>query len=414
MMFPAGAGDRLEESFVVLNQPSPLNPGFPQGPGGIGGGQGGAASTFWGTHSHSSQQRFSLDARMATLARILELASEETQFDQPLCLDCTAEVRRELLAQVEELEAEITAYAALEAKLQLEAEEGNAAPMDERTFARELRNAEDELSEEEFKLKKVQAELVAAEERYAAASAASSRLSEIEGKYWHAFNAVMLFLYGAADYRDSLQQRVDAAERGISTLRRTNVLSSVFRIWMDGPFGTISGLRLGSISETPVEWWEINAAWGQAVLLLDTLARAVGVKFTKARLEPRGSYSRVHDARGAAELFGPASKIVCISFDRAQVGFLSCLKEFSEALASRGAMDEGRPFALKFPIDGERVGGYSIRYGLSRDKAWTKSLKYTLVNLKYCLKAALMVLDSRRVAGGAVAAPLPREGPGGS
>jgi beclin 1 len=41
----------------------------------------------------------------------------------------------------------------------------------------------------------------------------------------------------------------------------------------DGPFGTISSFRLGRTSEVQVEWDEINAAWGQAVLLLHTMAR---------------------------------------------------------------------------------------------------------------------------------------------
>eukprot|EP00967_Tisochrysis_lutea_P042920 scaffold51711_cov22-Tisochrysis_lutea.AAC.1 len=41
----------------------------------------------------------------------------------------------------------------------------------------------------------------------------------------------------------------------------------------DGPFGTISGFRLGRTPEAPVEWDEINAAWGQAVLLLHTMAQ---------------------------------------------------------------------------------------------------------------------------------------------
>ncbi len=41
----------------------------------------------------------------------------------------------------------------------------------------------------------------------------------------------------------------------------------------DGPFATISGFRLGRTPEVPVEWDEINAAWGQAVLLLYTMAQ---------------------------------------------------------------------------------------------------------------------------------------------
>lgn len=41
----------------------------------------------------------------------------------------------------------------------------------------------------------------------------------------------------------------------------------------DGAFATISGFRLGRTPEVPVEWDEINAAWGQAVLLLHTMAQ---------------------------------------------------------------------------------------------------------------------------------------------
>jgi beclin len=304
---------------------------------------------------------------------------------------------------------------------------GQAAPLDERQFARQVKRAQEEVAEEGSKLKKAEEELERAEKRQAAADATAAKLSKIEVKYWHSFNAVMLFLHAAADYKDSLQQRVDAAEQAIATLRRTNVLASVFHISFDGPYGTISGARLGSTPDNPVEWWEINAAWGQAVLLLDTLARAVGggFKFQKGKLEPRGSYPRVHDARGPAELFGPASKIVCLSYDRAQVAFLACLKEFEVALAQRGATNfkTGGPFSLSFPIDGDRVAGYSIRYGLSRDKAWTKALKYMLLDLKFCTRATLEVLNLRRHGGGSgdgasgsggvgPLAALPREGPG--
>lgn len=371
------------------------------------------------------QRRFSFDAQISTLARVFDVASEETDFDQPLCIDCVADVKKELLLQIKDLEEDVSAFDALEAKLLAQAETGGqAAPLEERQFARQLKRAQEEVAEEEGKLRKAKEELEKAEKRQAAADAVAAQLSQIELKYWHSFNAVMLFLHAAADYKDSLQQRVDSAEQALTSLRRTNVLASVFHISFDGPYGTISGARLGSTPDNPVEWWEINAAYGQAVLLLDTLSRAVGegFKFTRGKLEPRGSFSRVHDSRGPAELFGPASKIVCLSFDRAQVAFLACLKEFEVALAQRGATNfkTGGPFSLSFPIDGDRVAGYSIRYGLSRDKAWTKALKYMLLDLKFCTRATLEVLNLRRhgiggasgSGGGGAMAALPREGPG--
>lgn len=68
--------------------------------------------------------------------------------------------------------------------------------------------------------------------------------------------------------------QIDRTSAHLDRLRRTNVINDAFHIWHDGPFATISGFRLGRTSAVPVEWDEINAAWGQAVLLLHTLAQA--------------------------------------------------------------------------------------------------------------------------------------------
>ena len=61
-------------------------------------------------------------------------------------------------------------------------------------------------------------------------------------------------------------------------------------------FGTINGLRLGRVPGIPVsitlpflteiyrkqvEWAEVNAAWGQTLLLLYTIVRTLDYKFEK-------------------------------------------------------------------------------------------------------------------------------------
>ena len=68
-----------------------------------------------------------------------------------------------------------------------------------------------------------------------------------------------------------LQMEHSAAH--LKRLQQTNVYHDVFRIWHEGAFGTIGGFRLGRTAEAPVEWDEINAAWGQTVLLLNTMAK---------------------------------------------------------------------------------------------------------------------------------------------
>jgi len=85
----------------------------------------------------------------------------------------------------------------------------------------------------------------------------------------------------------------------LEKLERTNVYNDAFCIGHDGVFGTINGLRLGRVPGVPVcisqlplkddkadpllqvEWAEINAAWGQTLLLLYTIARKLDFTFEK-------------------------------------------------------------------------------------------------------------------------------------
>jgi beclin len=77
------------------------------------------------------------------------------------------------------------------------------------------------------------------------------------------------------------------------------VYNDAFCIGHDGVFGTINNLRLGRVPGVPVrpilyvillqrltspdqvEWAEINAAWGQTLLLLYTIARKLDFVFEK-------------------------------------------------------------------------------------------------------------------------------------
>ena len=78
------------------------------------------------------------------------------------------------------------------------------------------------------------------------------------------------------------------------------------------------------------------------------------MQFSQWRLLPMGSYPRVADARGTYDLFGPVSKFLCASYDRAQAGYLACLAEFAAWLRARGASDGGgNPFQV-----GGWVGGW--------------------------------------------------------
>ena len=86
----------------------------------------------------------------------------------------------------------------------------------------------------------------------------------------------------------------------------------------------------------------MNAAWGQAVLLLHTVGKAAGADYAPYTLRPLGSQPRVTVAGQQAdlELWGPVSLFRQARYDRAQVAVLGCLKRASDALEAAAAQRE--------------------------------------------------------------------------
>ena len=118
--------------------------------------------------------------------------------------------------------------------------------------------------------------------------------------------------------------RTEVARVQLAALQETNVLNDAFHIWHDNEFGTINSFRLGRLPRIhvsvgkcevlvsnwddddvagenrlsgfdircarlvtgvaswgwQVEWDEINAAWGQASMLLYTMAQTCRLNFS--------------------------------------------------------------------------------------------------------------------------------------
>lgn len=95
-----------------------------------------------------------------------------------------------------------------------------------------------------------------------------------------------LFIY-------SLKCQINYAQAQLEKLKKTNVFNATFHIWHSGHFGTINNFRLGRLPSAPVDWSEINAAWGQTALLLTALARKMNLTFQRFRLVPYGNHSYI-------------------------------------------------------------------------------------------------------------------------
>lgn len=352
----------LEESFVVLGSASLLR----QGP----------------TTPQNSAGAAGLDAKLQALAQLFELASTQTRVDHPLCLDCATQLKDEVDSQIQETEREIAAYSAAVGRL----EKQPLHALSQSQFDDEMEHARREEEAERQNASNVEEELSLVQQQLEELKGVSLEVDALEERYWHEFNDFHMRLKFHIEERDSLLNKIDRASQRLQLLKSTNVYNDAFKIGHDGSFGTISGFRLGRTPEVHVEWDEINAAWGQAVLLLHTMAQACKLNFAGYRLLPMGSHPRIAHKASTYDLFGPVNKLWSANYDRAMVCYLACLREFGDFARARDVAAARNPFEFPFPIEGDKVGNQTIKLTLNKDARWTKALKFLLANLKVLLK----------------------------
>uniref|UniRef100_A0A0D9V467 Beclin 1 protein n=1 Tax=Leersia perrieri TaxID=77586 RepID=A0A0D9V467_9ORYZ len=336
------------------------------------------------SNSHLPGNNF--HSNVTVLQRAFEIATSQTQVEQPMCLDCMRLLSDKMDKEIEDVNTDIKAY---EACLQrLEQESYNV--LSDAGFQKEKQKIE----EEEKKLKTAIEE---AEKQYSEISSEMKNLElkakefeELEERYWHEFNSFQFQLTSHQEERDAVLAKIEVSQAHLELLKRTNVLNDAFYISHDGVIGTINNFRLGRLPNVQVEWDEINAAWGQSALLLHTMAQYFTPKFQyRIKIHPMGSYPRVTDINNNTyELFGPVNLFWSTRFDKAMGWFLTCLQDFAEfaiSLDKENNVPPEKSLRLPYKIDGDKVGSHTISVSFNKDENWTKALKYTLCNLKWVL-----------------------------
>lgn len=161
--------------------------------------------------------------------------------------------------------------------------------LEEENLIKELR----ELEEEEKKAK----DMLNEEEQE------KERLDREEDRYWRDYSHHRRDLMLAEDESKSLECQYHYTQSQLDKLKKTNVFNATFHIWHSGGhFGTINNFRLGRLPSSPVDWSEINAAWGQTALLLNALARKINLTFQRYRLVPYGNHSYIEVLEDHKEL----------------------------------------------------------------------------------------------------------------
>lgn len=315
------------------------------------------------------------------------LLSSHTDVDHPLCNECpesildsydqqicqTEESQRHYKKMAARLNKEVDVYKSQMVKLDKELEE----------LQREEELLQSKLLKTEKQRKEIAAEMAEQKER-------ELQLKEEEQVYWKEFNEHQRQVLQFKDDQISVQYQLQHTSEQLSRLKKTNVLNSAFHIWHNGHFGTINGLRLGRLQTVPVEWAEINAAWGQTTFLLSTLARVAGVRFERCKLVPYGNQSFVEVLDGKRRILPLYSTsglrlFTDSKFDSAMVSFLDCLSQLKEHIEGSSQPH----FMLPYRIDKDRIGDgrefYSVKTQFNTPEKWTKALKFVLTNLRWAL-----------------------------
>ncbi|XP_034176906.1 beclin-1-like Atg6 isoform X2 [Osmia lignaria lignaria] len=310
----------------------------------------------------------SLSHHLKVRATLFDILSSSSSADHPLCDECTDNLLWSMDQQLRMTEGEWSDYNEYLKKLELEQQQGNEDI--------EMESLTKELQDVKAEEKRMISELEALrKEEIATRNAISQQEREREK---------------LQSEEESLECQLAYAASQLERLKKTNVFNATFHIWHSGHFGTINSFRLGRLPSAPVDWSEINAAWGQTTLLLTALARKMNLTFKRFRLVPFGNHSYIEalDQHRELPLYGSGGfKFLWdTKFDAAMVAFLDCLQQFKEQV-EKG--DSG--FCLPYRMDRGKIedsatgNSYSIKIQFNSEEQWTKALKFLLTNLKWGL-----------------------------
>ncbi|EDO42490.1 predicted protein [Nematostella vectensis] len=327
-----------------------------------------------------------LSHRLKVTTQLFDIMSGQTEVDHPLCEECTDALLDQLDQQLRITEDELKDYKEFLHKLNSQQLTGSES------LSKELEDLQKEEEELINRLDEVEQERHDVSEALKKEKEISKQLEEAEKAYYTEYCEYQRELLDFEDEKQSVDNQMMYAQAQLDKLKKTNVFNSTFHIWHNGHFGTINNFRLGRLPSVPVEWSEINAAWGQTVLLLHSLARKMKLTFERYRLVPFGNHSYIEslsDKSKELPLYGSGGFRFFwdTKFDQAMVAFLDCLQQFKEAVEK-----VDKRFCLPYRMEKGKIydssgsgGAFSIKIQFNSEDQWTKALKFMLTNLKWGL-----------------------------
>lgn len=339
--------------------------------------------------------------------KLFEILSARSDIDHPICTECT----EMLLEGLQKRQAAVTRERDAYVQFLKHAQEDVPTDEEKAKTKASLEDAQRREKQALEELEALEAEKARMEDEIAALDAEAEDLDVEEESFWRERNAFTAELTAYQEERDSLQHQVAHDSKLLESLQRTNVYNDTFCIGHDGNFGTINGLRLGRLPEHQVDWAEINAAWGQVMLLTAIVADKERCRLNDWKLHPVGSTSKIEKLGGSGqssngskstmyELYSSGNVAMSFgllhgNFDSGMVAFLDCLRQLGEHV-ERTSLQAPSGTGLKMPyaINKDKIGEVSIKLGnFGQEEQWTKACKYTLTCCKFLLAHASHIAD---------------------
>ncbi|KYK54155.1 Autophagy-related protein 6 [Drechmeria coniospora] len=345
---------------------------------------------------------------MRRMDRLFEILSARSDIDHPVCIDCTELLLDGFQKKLDVASKERDAY--VKRLRYVKDEQPSQEEVQRRQEA--LQKAENDKADAIRDLKQLEREKDGLDEEILALEEESRLLDKEEESFWRARNAFATRMADFQAERDSVNAKYSHDSQLLEKLQRSNVYNDTFCISHDGSFATINGLRLGRLSSKPVDWSEINAAWGHALLLLVTVSDKLDYKFKGYDPQPMGSTSKIvrydgsslASSRSASRVVQPPPKKHVLElyssgdmplgltfmhrkFDNAMVAFLELVRQLG-VFVQEQTEPTGNTLLLPYKIEGDKISDVSIKLGIAQDDGWTKACKLTLTCCKFLLAHA--------------------------
>lgn len=188
------------------------------------------------------------------------------------------------------------------------------------------------------------------------------------------------------DRQESVLQESKSVSAKLQKYLQMNALNDSFFIWFNGPFATINSFRLGLLPFKNVEFTEINAALGQAALLLHIISSRTNIPLKKYSLNPQGSFSKVTNLsdRRILTLYHDSSSFSLTpkrNFNQGLTGLVTVVYEIGEFI-----LKHDPTLQLPYQINLTDNTIDKILFWWDKDdEVWTRSLKFLLSDIKWIL-----------------------------